>query len=85
MNFGIRNLNNLSSNLFDLLLFQTEAECAALNFLAEVIKMLNEDPGKFEKCQKELNTFYIEFSQNNYVISNSIEILFEHVSRKIKK
>lgn len=58
---------------------QSEAEGAALNFLVEVIGVLSEDPGKFEKCQKELNSFYIEFSQNNYVISNSIEILFDHV------
>lgn len=38
---------------------------------------LMDDPGMFETCQKELNAVYIEFAQNCFVISNSIEILFE--------
>lgn len=53
---------------------------AALDFLTETINILNDDPGKFEQSQKELNALYIEFAQDNYVISNSIEILFDHVS-----
>lgn len=38
---------------------------------------LSDDPGMFEASQKELNAVFIEFAQNRFVISNSIEILFE--------
>lgn len=55
-------------------------QIAALDFLAETIQMLIEEPGKFEQSQKELNALYIEFAQDNYVMSNAIEMLFEHVS-----
>lgn len=55
-------------------------QIAALDFLAETIQMLIEDPGKFEQSQKELNALYIEFAQDNYVISNAIEMLFDNVS-----
>lgn len=49
----------------------------ALAHLAQVMGKLIDDPGMFEVCQKELNAVYIEFPQNYFVISNSIEILFE--------
>lgn len=48
----------------------------ALAHLTQVIGKLLDDPGMFEACQKELNAVYIEFAQNRFVISNSIEILF---------
>lgn len=51
----------------------------ALNFLIEVMRKLNDDPGMFETYQKELNSIYIEFAQNEYVISNAIEIIFDQV------
>lgn len=41
---------------------------------------LNDDPGMFETYQKELNSIYIEFAHNEFVISNAIEIIFDQVS-----
>lgn len=55
----------------------------ALNFLIEVMRKLNDDPGMFETYQKELNSIYIEFAQNEYVISNAIEIIFDQVKWSI--
>lgn len=51
----------------------------ALNFLIEVMQKLNDNPGMFETFQKELNSIYIEFSHNEFVISNAIEIIFDQV------
>lgn len=53
---------------------------AALNILVEVMQKLNDDPGMFETYQKELNSIYIEFANNGYVISNAIEFIFDQVS-----
>lgn len=52
----------------------------ALSFLIEVMEKLNSDPGKYESYQKELTTLYIEFSENQHVISNAIELIFTQVN-----
>lgn len=54
----------------------SEAEMHALSFLIEIMEKLNNDPGKFEDFQKELTTLYIEFSHNQHVMSNAIELIF---------
>lgn len=55
----------------------TEAEMTALTYLMEVMRKLNDNPGMFETYQKELNSIYIEFAHNQYVISNAIETIFD--------
>jgi len=55
----------------------SEAESHVLNFLIEVMRKLNADPGSFESYQKELNSLYLEYAHSEFVISNAIEIIFE--------
>lgn len=43
------------------------------------MKKLNADPGKFEHYQKDLTNLFLEYTQNNFVLSNAIEIIFEQV------
>lgn len=52
----------------------------ALTFLIEIIEKLMSDPGKFENYQKELTTLYIDHADNQHVVSNAIELFFNHVS-----
>lgn len=52
----------------------------ALHFLIDTIEKLMNDPGKFENYQKELTTLYIDHADNQHVISNAIELFFNHVS-----
>lgn len=60
--------------------FQSEAAMSALTFLIETIEKLMSDPGKFEAYQKELTTLYIDHADNQHVVSNAIELFFNHVS-----
>ncbi|KAG4069072.1 hypothetical protein HA402_008383 [Bradysia odoriphaga] len=55
----------------------SEAESHVLSFLIEVMRKLNADPGSFESYQKELNSLYLEYAHNEFVISNAIEIIFD--------
>jgi polyadenylate-binding protein-interacting protein 1 len=57
---------------------QTEGEEAALDYLSEVISKLNDNPGMFENCQKKLREMFLEMASNHFVISNAIEVIFEH-------
>lgn len=52
----------------------------ALSFIIEIIEKLMSDPGKFENYQKELTTLYIDHADNQHVVSNAIELFFNHVS-----
>lgn len=60
--------------------FQTEAAMNALQFLIDTIEKLMNDPGQFENYQKELTTLYIDHADNQHVVSNAIELFFNHVS-----
>lgn len=55
----------------------------ALSFLIEVMSKLMDDPGQFENIQKELTSIFIEFSDNQHVMSNGIELIFNQVSFRI--
>lgn len=52
----------------------------ALQFLIDTIEKLMNDPGLFENYQKELTTLYIDHADNQHVVSNAIELFFNHVS-----
>lgn len=52
---------------------------SALQFLVDTIEKLMNDPGQFENCQKELTTLYIDHVNNQHVVSNAIELFFNHV------
>lgn len=52
----------------------------ALQFLIDTIEKLINDPGQFENYQKELTTLYIDHADNQHVVSNAIELFFNHVS-----
>lgn len=69
------------SNEFFLYMYneQTEAAMNALQFLVDTIEKLMNDPGQFENCQKELTTLYIDHANNQHVVSNAIELFFNHV------
>ncbi|CAO1345248.1 unnamed protein product [Diamesa hyperborea] len=57
---------------------QTETEQVALDYLSEVIAKSNENPGLFENYQKRLREMFLELANNHFVMSNAIEIIFEH-------
>ncbi|CAO1306542.1 unnamed protein product [Diamesa serratosioi] len=57
---------------------QTETEQVALDYLSEVILKSNENPGLFENYQKRLCEMFFELANNHFVMSNAIEIIFEH-------
>lgn len=57
----------------------------ALQFLVNTITKLMNDPGQFENYQKELTTLYIDHADNQHVISNAIELFFNHVSENLGK
>lgn len=52
----------------------------ALQFLIDIIEKLVNDPGLFENYQKELTALYIDHADNQHVISNAIELFFNHVN-----
>lgn len=52
----------------------------ALQFLIDIIQKLVNDPGQFENFQKELTALYIDHADNQHVVSNAIELFFNHVS-----
>lgn len=54
----------------------------ALQFLIDIIEKLVNDPGQFENYQKELTALYIDHADNQHVVSNAIELFFNHVSMK---
>lgn len=54
----------------------------ALQFLVDTITKLMNDPGLFENYQKELTTLYIDHAENQHVVSNAIELFFNHVSMR---
>ncbi|XP_031621959.1 polyadenylate-binding protein-interacting protein 1 [Contarinia nasturtii] len=56
----------------------TEAAMNALQFLIDTIEKLMNDPGQFENYQKELTTLYIDHADNQHVVSNAIELFFNH-------
>lgn len=56
----------------------SEAAMIALQFLVNTITKLMNDPGQFESYQKELTTLYIDHADNQHVISNAIELFFNH-------
>lgn len=58
---------------------QNDAELHALNYLLEIVEKVNKEPGQYESVQKELTGIFIEFAQNNFVMSNAVEIVFEQV------
>lgn len=45
---------------------------------------LNDNPGLFENHQKKLCELFGELTENHFVLSNVIEMIFEHVSRVVK-
>jgi polyadenylate-binding protein-interacting protein 1 len=57
---------------------QTESEQIALDFLDEVVSKLNDNPGLFENHQKKLCELFGELTENHFVLSNVIEMIFEH-------
>jgi hypothetical protein len=59
--------------------FQTETEQVALDYLAEVVSKLNDNPGLFENYQKRLREMFLELANNHFVMSNAIETIFEQV------
>lgn len=54
---------------------------SALSFLIEIIEKLMNDPGQYETYQKELTTLYLDHAENQHVVSNAIELFFNHVSQ----
>lgn len=56
----------------------------ALSFLMEIIGKLMDDPGQYESYQKELTSLYNDHSDDQHVVSNAIELFFNHVSQIIK-
>lgn len=69
-------MEQLLSNKF-LCHFQSETEDIALSFLAEVINKLDDNPGAFETYQKKLKEMFYELANNNFVMSNALELLFK--------
>lgn len=57
----------------------------ALHFLIDTIEKLIHDPGQFENYQKELTTLYIDHADNQHVVSNAIELFFNHVRNDFEK
>uniref|UniRef100_A0A336KQ32 CSON013530 protein n=1 Tax=Culicoides sonorensis TaxID=179676 RepID=A0A336KQ32_CULSO len=55
----------------------SETEDIALNYLAEVINKLEDNPGAFETNQKKLKEMFYELANNNFVMSNALELLFK--------
>ncbi|XP_063696545.1 polyadenylate-binding protein-interacting protein 1 isoform X2 [Culicoides brevitarsis] len=55
----------------------SESEDIALQYLAEVINKLEDNPGAFETNQKKLKEMFYELSGNNFVMSNALELLFK--------
>lgn len=56
----------------------TEGEIAALDYLTDVIAELHDRPGMFENMQRKLKNTFVEFRSNGYVLSNAVELIFEH-------
>lgn len=56
----------------------------ALSFLMEIIEKLMNDPGLYESYQKELTSLYNDHSDDQHVVSNAIELFFNHVSYCIR-
>lgn len=59
----------------------TEPEDAALCFLAEVICKLEDNPGLFDNYQKKLREIFYDLANNNFVMSNSLEMLFKQSTK----
>jgi len=55
----------------------SESEDIALNFLSEVIIKLEDNPGMFETYQKKMKEMFYELANNNFVMSNALELLFK--------
>lgn len=59
-------------------IFQTEKETRALSFLSEVMDQLTDNPGLFEEIQRQVTNIFHDFSfNNNFVMSNAVELIFE--------
>ncbi|XP_058830414.1 uncharacterized protein LOC131689380 [Topomyia yanbarensis] len=55
----------------------SENETLALEYLAEVIAELYDNPGMFENIQRKLKGTFAEFRNNHFVLSNAVELIFE--------
>lgn len=56
----------------------SENETFALDYLTEVIAELYDNPGMFDSIQRKLKGTFAEFRNNHFVLSNAVEIIFEH-------
>lgn len=59
----------------------SEPEDAALSFLSEVIANLEDSPGLFETYQKKLKEMFYDLANNNFVMSNSLEMIFKQSAK----
>lgn len=48
-----------------------------LNFLSDIMHELTDNPGMFEDIQSQLTSMFFDFSNNNCVMSNAVEMIFE--------
>lgn len=55
----------------------TEKENNVLNYLSEVTHTLTDNPGMFEEIQRQLTNMFFDFSYNQFVMSNAVEMIFE--------
>ncbi|XP_055614345.1 uncharacterized protein LOC129760711 [Uranotaenia lowii] len=55
----------------------SENETIALDYLTEVIAELYDNPGMFENIQRKLKSTFHEFRNNQFVLSNAVEMIFE--------
>ncbi|XP_055374429.1 uncharacterized protein LOC129607431 [Condylostylus longicornis] len=61
-----------SQGIFD----PTQEETYAITYIESIVNSLNENPGSFDSVAKQAQVIFEGFTENYYVLSNAMEIIF---------